>query len=179
MLYRIFYFSCIVLLSFILSACLGIGLNLKHKTPEKMAKIPMFKEQDCLKGFNNSFRSCFDVSHYDINLAIDEKEKSIKGFVTTSFKILTSTEKIQLDLDEQMLIDSIVQDDKQLSYKRKYTAIFIDLVSKNNQQKLSVYYHGKPKHAKDPPWKGGFVWRKDKSGKPFVSVACEGDGAQL
>lgn len=179
MLFRFFYFSGVVFVSLILQSCIGLGINTNSKTPKKMARIPVFREQDSLKGFNNEFRSCFDVNHYDIHLSINEKEKSIKGFVTTTFKIVNQTKKIQLDLDEQMVIDSIVQDQKKLTYTRKYTAVFIDLVSTGSMQNVSVYYHGKPKHAKNPPWKGGFVWKKDKNGKPFVSVACEGDGAQL
>ena len=44
---------------------------------------------------------------------------------------------------------------------------------------IDVFYRGSPILAKNPPWDGGFVWEKDKNGRPFVSVACEGDGASL
>ncbi|MDQ6610130.1 MAG: M1 family metallopeptidase, partial [Bacteroidota bacterium] len=29
------------------------------------------------------------------------------------------------------------------------------------------------------PWDGGWVWKKDKQGNPWMSVACESDGASL
>lgn len=129
-------------------------------------------------GYNNEFRNCFDVNFYDINLTFNLDEKSISGFVSTHFNLVTKTKCIQLDLDHQFIIDSIVQNHQPLNYKRKFTAIFIDLHSDNNQQSVSIYYHGKPKNAKSPPWEGGFVWKKDKNKKSFVSVACEGEGAQ-
>lgn len=44
---------------------------------------------------------------------------------------------------------------------------------------LTLYYHGKPKAAKLPPWDGGLVWKKDKWGNPFIGVACQGIGASI
>ncbi|MGN6541387.1 MAG: M1 family aminopeptidase [Ginsengibacter sp.] len=45
--------------------------------------------------------------------------------------------------------------------------------------KLVVYYHGKPRKAKNAPWDGGFVWKRDKSGNPWIAVACQGLGASV
>ena len=44
---------------------------------------------------------------------------------------------------------------------------------------ITVYYHGKPKIAKNAPWDGGIVWKKDKAGNPWVAVACQGLGASV
>lgn len=44
---------------------------------------------------------------------------------------------------------------------------------------LVIYYHGKPRIAKMPPWDGGFVWKRDKSGNPWVAVASQGWGASV
>ena len=44
---------------------------------------------------------------------------------------------------------------------------------------LVVYYHGKPRKAKNAPWDGGFVWKRDKSGNPWIAVACQGLGASV
>lgn len=44
---------------------------------------------------------------------------------------------------------------------------------------LVVYYHGKPRKAKNAPWDGGFVWKRDKAGNPWVAVACQGLGASV
>lgn len=161
-----------------LASCLSMGVNFKHKTPKRAAKPPKFTLRDSLVGYNGPLRNCFDVRHYDIHLRLDPKQKNISGYVTTHFDLVKESKRIQLDLDEQMVIDSIKQDKKKLAFTRKYTAIFIDLLSETKQQSITVYYHGKPLEAKRPPWEGGFVWKRDKNKKPFAGVACEGNGAK-
>ena len=42
---------------------------------------------------------------------------------------------------------------------------------------ITIYYHGKPIEAKTPPWDGGWIWKKDKNGNPWMSVAVQGLGA--
>src|SRR5665213_1454136 len=49
----------------------------------------------------------------------------------------------------------------------------------NKVSNLLVYYRGKPRKAKNAPWDGGFVWRRDKAGNPWVAVACQGLGASV
>ena len=44
---------------------------------------------------------------------------------------------------------------------------------------ITVYYHGKPKEAIRPPWDGGWIWKKDAKGRPWMSVACQGLGASV
>jgi aminopeptidase N len=46
-------------------------------------------------------------------------------------------------------------------------------------RKLTIYFSGKPKEAVNPPWDGGWIWKKDKNGNPWVSVACQGLGASV
>ena len=44
---------------------------------------------------------------------------------------------------------------------------------------ITIYYHGKPRIAKRPPWDGGLVMKKDKNKNPFVTIACQGLGASV
>ncbi|MCO6496131.1 MAG: M1 family metallopeptidase [Chitinophagaceae bacterium] len=44
---------------------------------------------------------------------------------------------------------------------------------------ITVYYHGKPRIARQPPWDGGVIWKKDNNGNPWVTVACQGLGASV
>jgi hypothetical protein len=44
---------------------------------------------------------------------------------------------------------------------------------------LVVYYHGKPHIAKNAPWDGGLVWKRDEDLNPWISVACQGLGASV
>jgi aminopeptidase N len=53
------------------------------------------------------------------------------------------------------------------------------LNQKFDNSTLIIYYHGKPKIAKNAPWDGGLVWTKDKAGNPWIAVACQGLGASV
>ncbi|MBK8497838.1 MAG: hypothetical protein IPL52_03245 [Flavobacteriales bacterium] len=44
---------------------------------------------------------------------------------------------------------------------------------------ITIYYHGVPRAAKNPPWDGGWIWKKDAQGSPWMSVACQGLGASV
>lgn len=50
---------------------------------------------------------------------------------------------------------------------------------KPGNDSVTVYYHGKPREAKMPPWDGGWIWKKDRMGRPWMSVACQGLGASV
>ena len=141
-----------------------------------------FTRKDSLRGGLRFERTCFDVLHYGLDIKINILEKSIVGFNEIQFKIIENTNKIQLDLFENMRIDSIIFNQKPLQYNREFGAVFIDFptfLEKNTQQILKFYYSGNPIIAKKAPWDGGFVFKKDSNQKDFVGVACQGDGASL
>ena len=138
--------------------------------------------KDSLKGGLRFERYCFDVLRYDLNIKINPDEKSIVGFNEISFKVLLNTTKIQLDLFENMQIDSIILNSKKLNYKREFDAVFINFdaaISKDSEQKIRFYYSGKPLIAINAPWDGGFVFKKDANNKDFIGVAVQGTGASL
>ena len=141
-----------------------------------------FTRRDSLQGGLRVERTCFDVKRYDLDITINPEQKSIKGFNEVTFEVLTPTQKIQMDLFENMKVDSIVWNSNKLNYTRDNDAVFIDfpekLASKSNH-KLSFYYSGNPIIARNAPWDGGFVFKKDSNGKDFIGVAVQGTGASL
>lgn len=145
-----------------------------------MSSAQEFTLADTLRGTLSPSRSCFDVTHYDLHVAVDIDSKSISGVNHIHFKNVTDFDSLQIDLFENMDIDSIVFSGSKLNYTRLYNAVFVQLgrkMKKGEKAKISVYYHGTPIAAKNAPWDGGFVWKEDHNGKPFVGVACEGMGA--
>lgn len=138
--------------------------------------------KDSLKGGLPIERTCFDVTHYGLNIKVDVETKSIVGYNEIDFKIVSTTKKIQLDLYENMNVDSIIWNAKKLNFKREFAAVFINFPSNlevNSNQKVKFYYSGNPIIAKRAPWDGGFIFKTDKTGKPWVGVACQGDGASI
>jgi len=141
-----------------------------------------FTRKDSLFGGLRHERTSYDVLRYDLNLEINPEKQFIKGFNDISFKVVENTSKIQIDLFENMQVDSIVFNQKKLKYKREFNAVFISFESelaKNSQGKIRFYYSGNPIIAKRAPWDGGFVFSKDKNGKPWIGVAVQGTGASL
>ena len=140
--------------------------------------------KDTLQGGLRPERTCFNVLHYDLNIKINPEEKYIVGYNDITFGMEGKSDEIQLDLFENMQVDSIIYDSKKLTYKREFNAVFIDfpeaLQSIGNKGKtIRFYYSGKPIIAKNAPWDGGFVFTKDRQGKDWVGVACQGTGASL
>lgn len=141
-----------------------------------------FSRRDSLQGGLRPERTCFDVRKYDLSITIEPDKKYISGYNTIAFITTTATKRIQLDLFENMKVDSIVFNGKQLRYTRDYDAVFIDFpetLPEGTLDLLKFYYSGYPKIAKNAPWDGGFVFSEDNNGKPWVGVAVQGTGASL
>ena len=141
-----------------------------------------FTRRDSLQGGFSKERMCFDVQRYDLNITINPEKKSIIGYNDISFKIIENTSKIQIDLFENMKMDSIVFNNKKLTFKRDEIAVFVQFENpliKDDLAKIRCYYSGNPVIAKNAPWDGGFVFNTDNNGKPWIGVAVQGTGASL
>lgn len=171
-----------LLLSACLNSCAVIGINTGHKTPDKPGHYPEFTEEDSLRGQLTRFRSAYDVTFYDLNIDLDIENKYLKGTVELFFTAMDELDTLQIDLYENLKINRIMHNGHELSFRRKYKAVFIELdevLHKGEKQSLIVFYEGKPVTAPKPPWKGGFIWKKDKDRNPWIGVACEVAGASL
>lgn len=140
-----------------------------------------FTEADTIRGMLSPERSCYDVRFYDLHLKIYPDKQFIEGKTDIHFDILSNSDRLQVDLFDNMEIDRIEMNGREVAYERKYHAVFIHAPVDVRQKKgkLTIAYHGKPITAKNAPWDGGFVWEKDKNGEHFIGVACEGTGASL
>ncbi len=141
-----------------------------------------FTHKDTLRGMLRPERTCYDVTFYDLNIDLDVPNKSIAGYVEIDYDVKADFYTLQIDLFRNMDIDRILHNGKELQYKRNEDAVFVRFPQKQTKgksDKIRVYYHGSPRKAKNPPWDGGFIWRRDKNGDPWVQVACEGLGASV
>ena len=143
----------------------------------------IYTRKDSLQGGLRSERTNFNVTKYDLNIKIDINKKYISGYNDIYFTtIAKKTTRIQLDLYENMQVDSIVFEKKKLKYKRDNNAVFVDfpnLLFAKFEGYLRFYYSGNPIVSKNAPWDGGFIFKKDSNNKDFVGVACQGAGASL
>lgn len=141
-----------------------------------------FTRKDSLQGGLRFERTCFDVLRYNLDITVLPATKKIKGNNEIVFKVVENTKKIQIDLFENMQIDSIIWNKQKLAYKREFNAVFVSFSSelkKETTQSIQFYYQGNPLVARNAPWDGGFVFTKDKNGKDWIGVAVQGTGASL
>ena len=139
-----------------------------------------FSQKDTLRGFLSPDRTWFDVTYYHLTLEVDMDQKTIKGFNDIRFTVLENSNRMQLDLFENLTIDRVLFKGISCNIERLYDSFFVELPSDievGSNLELRIFYHGIPKVAKNAPWDGGFVWSKDKSGLPWIGVACQGLGA--
>jgi aminopeptidase N len=146
----------------------------------------LFKESDSLRGSLNKNRDWFDIQSYDISVIPNMDNKTIEGSVVWKAKAIKTSQDIQVDLQQPLIIDSILIWTKnqweKVSFKREDNIALVHHQKNIPLQEdfsLWIFYHGKPREAIRPPWDGGWIWRKDMNGKPWVSVACQGLGASV
>lgn len=156
-----------------------------------------FTLADSIRGTYGASRDWWDVTHYDLSVNIDIANKSISGENIIDFKVLKTGNELQFDLQDPMIVDSVfIQVDesnnitnitkkekiKSENFTRRGNGYFIRFttpLSTLRPYQLLIFFHGKPKEAVNPPWDGGFIWKKDSKGNPWVSVACQGLGASV
>ena len=155
-----------------------------------------FTRKDSLRGELTPFRTCYDVTYYNLNVTIDEKEKTIeRSFNDIYFTTISDFETIQIDLAKNMEILLILFPDKdldsacydveydyELEFTREHDAVFVKfprIIKKGEQSYIRVWYSGYPREAVNPPWDGGFSWKIDKNNNPWIGVSCQGLGASV
>jgi aminopeptidase N len=172
----------IILVSFLFNGCAIFRYHQFGETPDKTGHYPLFSEKDYLIGQLDAYREGYHVTFYDLNLRLDPDRKMLGGEVTIYFRAVKKNKYIRIDLYEDLYINSLKFSGKEMPFKRKDRAVIVSLSDSliiGNNYTLKVVYEGKPTKAKNPPWKGGMIWKKDKDGNPWVGVTCETEGASI
>ena len=145
------------------------------------AQAHPFSHADTLRGSNTAERSWWDVSFYDLHVAVDPRDSTIRGWNGITYQVLQPSRAIQIDLQEPLLVDSMVQEGRRLALRRDGNAWFATPARQRAGERhtVTVYYHGKPVVAKRPPWDGGLIWARDSLGQQWVATANEGTGASV
>jgi len=153
------------------------------------AQEKKYTKADTLRGSLNENRDWWNVLHYDIEVTPDFASKSIRSVVVLSAKPIRRGNTMQIDLQKPLIADSIflllypgtyVQSKINLTYRQEDNIILATIpntLEMNKTFQIIVYYHGTPKAAKNAPWDGGWIWKKDSLNRPWMSAAVQGLGA--
>lgn len=142
----------------------------------------VFTHQDTIRGTITPERAWWDVGWYGITVKPDYAKKTIEGKTDIMFRVLEDGDMMQIDLQLPMQIKTVSWNSNGLSFKRDGNAYYVRFpqnLKKGSTQQISVFYSGKPREAIRPPWDGGWIWKTDKNGNPWMSVACQGLGASV
>ena len=141
-----------------------------------------FTHADTLRGSNGPARAWWKTTFYDLHVRVNPADSSITGYNGIVYRVLRANQEMQVDLQPPLVVDSMVQDGRSVSYRRDGNALFVSLAKpqrEGDRNTVTVYYHGKPVAAKRPPWDGGYIWQHDSLGNRWTSTANEGLGASV
>lgn len=174
---RLVFTLCILFISFISSA--------------------QYTHADSLRGGYGEARDWWDITRYELDVAIDMDQRSVSGSNHIFFKFESgkfghlrkyNISWMQIDLQAPMILDSIVvpnfgtYTEENLRHEGNAYIMRIPktwISPEGGNYDITVYYHGIPKEALNPPWDGGAIWQQDVNGKPWMSIACQGIGASV
>jgi aminopeptidase N len=139
-----------------------------------------FTRADTLRGALSPLRSSYDINYYHLDIKLDIENKKISGSNLFRFTAVQDLNQLQFDLFENLNIEKVSYQGKEIQFKREFNAVFINFpesIKKGTKSEFTVLYNGNPTIARNPPWDGGFTFSADQNGKPWVSVSCQGFGA--
>ena len=141
-----------------------------------------FTHADTLRGAITPERAWWDLTYYHLSVTPNAQDSTLKGSTVINYKVLEPKQTIQVDLQEPLQIEKVIQDGQTLTYRRDGNAFFITLTKKQEKGKsesIEVFYSGKPRLAKRPPWDGGVQWVPDGKGNTIISTSCQGLGSSV
>jgi len=151
--------------------------------PASIVQAQPYSRADSLRGSTVALeRTWWDVLHYDLRVDISPADSSIAGSNRVTYRVVSPSREMQIDLQAPMEIDSVVQDGVSIPVRRDGNAYFVTpgpSQTVGSVREVTVHYHGRPPIAPRPPWDGGFTWGQDEMGRPWVATTDEGVGPSI
>lgn len=174
--------------SLILKSLIPIFVTILSLTPAIPSKAQLlqqntdFNRADTLRGSITPERDWWDITFYDLHVTVNPEDSTINGYNHITYRVTDTllTDTLQVDLQQPLEVDRIMQNGNSLSFTRDGNAFFVAMpenLRKDSLHTISVYYHGKPRVAQNPPWDGGFIWARDSLGNRWIATANQGLGA--
>jgi len=141
-----------------------------------------FTRQDSLRGSITPLRSWWDLTFYHLDIVVKPSDSTIYGVNSVSYRVLNSSDLMQIDLQPPLEILDARQNGKSLQFEREGNVYRIRMGETQIPGKIYsvvLKYGGKPQIARRPPWDGGITWSRDQNNQPFIATSCQGDGASL
>jgi aminopeptidase N len=132
-------------------------------------------------------QAAYKVHFYDLNLKVNPADSTVYGSVEVHFDMVHPSNVLELALDPRLEIEKIEwagRDSERLRFTheqgyKNLMVYFPETLQAGVKSGIRVTYGGKPRVANNPPWGGGMVWSETPSGKPWIGVATQTNGAWI
>ncbi|MEO6588408.1 MAG: M1 family peptidase, partial [Pyrinomonadaceae bacterium] len=170
------------------SSTIAIGIFLLIQSHFGVQKIYAQTEpqppsrQEILRGSITPERDWWDLQHYHLAIEFFPDKKTIKGSNEIVFKTLKAGDKMQIDLQKPLEITKVTHGNEELKFEREgnvYWVSFANEIPTGVEDKIMVFYEGRPTESKNPPWEGGVTWGHDDLGNDFIVTTAQGIGASI
>lgn len=162
----------------VIAVCLQMQIYAGHP----LAQTGNVTRQETLRGSITPEREWWDVLHYHLAVEFFPETKRLKGSNTITFKTLRAGNRMQIDLQPPLAVTKIIHGNSQLKFEREGNVYWVSFEKDRPtdiEDKIEVFYEGKPVESKNPPWVGGITWGRDDLGEHFIVTTCQGIGASI
>jgi aminopeptidase N len=164
------------LLATLLLAVANAPIQAQGRTPHD------YTHADSLRGaLASPGRNWWDVTFYDLHVRISPLDSTIRGWNAITYRVTGAGRELQIDLMTPLEVDSMVQGARKVPFRRDGNAFFVTPAPARvgATATVAVYYHGTPRPAVRPPWEGGYSWKTDSLGRPWIVTTDQGVGASI
>lgn len=138
---------------------------------------------DTLRGsWDTPGRNWWDVTYYDLAVRLHPVDSTIAGRNAITYRVTAVGRELQIDLMPPLHLDSVTQAGRRLAVRSETNAHFATVVEAQRVGELhtvTAWFSGSPRVAPNPPWDGGYSWRVDSLGRPWVVTTDQGIGASV
>jgi len=141
-----------------------------------------FTRADTLQGMLTPLRTCYDVLFYHLDLDIRTATRSIRGSNLIRWRTVQPFRRMQVDLYENLAIDTVNYHGSALHYTRDGNAVYIDLpveAPAGSVDELRIAYSGTPLQPDIDARKGGIFWLTNRNGWVWAESVTQGIGASV
>lgn len=146
-----------------------------------IAQQASFTRADTLRGTNGPGRDWWDVTFYDLSVAVSPEDSTMAGSVAISYRVIGPSGELQLDLQPPMQLHRVELEGEARQVRKDGNAWFVDMPPQEKGELYTIVAHfgGAPRLAVRPPWDGGYQWVQDGLGRPWVATSNQGLGASI
>ncbi|MEZ5292029.1 MAG: M1 family metallopeptidase [Vicinamibacterales bacterium] len=155
------------------------GAQTKPPAPPPPSTMRAPTAADILRGAYGRYRANNDLLYYVLDVRVDPEAKSIRGTNAVRFRMLSDDTRIQLELYENLQVESLRMGTTALKYERVRNTLYVDFpetLRAGRTYTIDVGYSGQPR---EQGRFGGLAFRTDPDGRPWINTANEGEGSSV